>query len=227
MLLVFMGGHVYVLVTFATMLFLVANVWLQSTNLSGITKLWESSVCAKNQNSSFYRYKRLMGSCDKCGVKNIPLCPCEQQESTKTIAVQVFEDLQVEKKNGEIGKRKVLSIKHAAVGKFTPLLQEQTKSFIKHNFTYRWQVDQYRECLKVFLTNTIVSVVDFAKNYSFKQQNEIQSMHWHTDQCTVLVHISYCRGNKDDSIIKEMHFYISDDRLHHTLFVQHCFLNAQ
>ena len=84
-----------------------------------------------------------------------------------------FKSLQVEKKNGEAGKRKALSIKHVAVGEFTMLLQEQTKSFIKHNFTYRWQADQYRECLKVFPTNTIVSVVDFAENYSFKEQNEI------------------------------------------------------
>lgn len=192
--------------------------------LSGITKLWESCVCAKNQNSAFHRYECLMGLCDKCGVKNIPLCPCEQQESTKTVAVQVFEDVQVQKKNGETGKRKVLSIKHVVVGEFTKLLKERTKSFIKHNFTYRWQADQYRECLKVFPTNTIVSVVDFAENYSFKEKNEIQSMHWHTDQCTILVHISYRRSDKDDSIIKEMHFYISDDKLHDTLFVQHCFL---
>ena len=76
----------------------------------------------------------------------------------------------------------------------------------------------------MFPTNTIVFVVDFAENYSFKEQNEIHSMHWYTKQCKILVHILYRRGDIDDSIVKEMHFYIFDDKLHDTLFVQHCFL---
>lgn len=168
-------------------------------SLTGITKLWELCVCTKNQDSAFHEYKCLMGQCDKFGVKNIPFCPCEQQETTRTIAVQVFEDVQVQNKHGQIGKQKVLSIKQLVVGEFTKFLQDQTKSFIKHNFTYRWQDDQYRECLKVFPADTIISVVDFVKNYSFKEKNEIQSMHWHTDQCTILVPISYRRGSVDDN----------------------------
>ena len=140
------------------------------------------------------------------------------------MGVQVFEDVKVQNKNGETRKQKGLYIKHLVISEFTKLIKDRTKSFIKHNFTYRWQADQYRECLKVFPVDTMVSVVDFAENYSFKEQNEIQSMHWHIDQCTILVHITYHRSSQDYSIIKKMHFYIFDDREHDTLFVQHCFL---
>lgn len=193
-------------------------------SFSGITKLWEVCVCAKNEGSTFHKYKCLMGKCNRCGVKNISFCPCEKQETTKTVVVQFFEDIEVQKKHGGTGRRKVLSIKHMVISEFTKLLQAKTKFFIKHNFTYKWQANQYTECLKVFPSDTIVCVVDFAENYSFKEQNEIQSMHWHSDQCTILVHISYRRTDQDDSIIKEMHFYISNDKQHDTLFVQHCFL---
>jgi hypothetical protein len=61
-------------------------------------------------------------------------------------------------------------------------------------------------------------------------QTEIQSMHWHSFQITILVHITFCvdqitgQGNDDKKIIKETHFYVSDDKEHDTMFMQHCFM---
>jgi hypothetical protein len=34
-------------------------------------------------------------------------------------------------------------------------------------------------------------MVDFVENYSFEMQNEVQSMHWHSYQISILVHITY------------------------------------
>jgi hypothetical protein len=55
-------------------------------------------------------------------------------------------------------------------------------------------------------------------------------MHWHNKQVTILVHITY-RENPDWSLeseepllLKEIYYYISDDRIHDSLFVQHCFM---
>ena len=61
---------------------------------------------------------------------------------------------------------------------FIRLFSDHLKSFIKHNFIKRWQAQQFKDCLLKFPSNVVVSVVDFAENYSFKVQNEIQSMHW-------------------------------------------------
>ena len=191
----------------------------------GITHLWESCLCAKMQDSTYHQYKCLMGECSSCGVKRLMVCPRECNDDTKTVSVQVFEDIEDGvNRSGEKKRRKVLSMKQVALSQFMVMLQEHTLKFIKHNFVYRWQAEQFKNCLSVFPDDTIVSVVDFAENYTFKEQNEIQSMHWHNDQCTILVHISYRRSGTDSHVIKDMHFYISDDRKHDTHFVQHCFL---
>ena len=65
--------------------------------------------------------------------------------------------------------------------------------FIKHNFIYSWQAHQFKNCISDFPNDVVVSVVDFAENYTFKQQNEIQSMHWCSVQVTIFVHITYFR----------------------------------
>ena len=48
------------------------------------------------------------------GVKKLCLCPHEQEEMTKTVPVQLFEDIQVQTKHGQ-RKQKVLSLKHVAL----------------------------------------------------------------------------------------------------------------
>ncbi len=41
------------------------------------------------------------------------------------------------------------------------------------------------------MKNQIVTIIDFASNYSFKEQNEIQSSHWFNWQETILVHMTF------------------------------------
>jgi hypothetical protein len=55
-------------------------------------------------------------------------------------------------------------------------------------------------------------------------------MHWQSSLVTILVHICYHRnpdfreGGDQPEVLKNSHFYVSDDTLHDTLFVQHCLL---
>ena len=54
-------------------------------------------------------------------------------------------------------------------------------------------------------------------------------MHWHSQQITILVHITYRLNPKYDDqfpksrILKETHYYLSDEKEHDSLFVQHAF----
>jgi len=63
-----------------------------------------------------------------------------------------------------------------------------------------------------------------------KVQNEIQNMHWHNTQVSILVVITYKYDPSYDHILqksklfKEIHYLISDDKEHDTLYVQHCFM---
>ena len=75
--------------------------------------------------------------------------------------------------------------------------------------------------------------VDFTENYTFEAQKEIQSEYYHSDQVSIFVHVLYRRApqnfvdieitNDNRHVIKEYHFYISNDRTHDTHYVQHCF----
>jgi hypothetical protein len=81
-----------------------------------------------------------------------------------------------------------------------------------------------------FMNDTMVSIIDYAENYSFKVQSEVQSMHWYSYQVTILVHIMWVRNSNPDPedestrSIMTYHFYIFDDKLHDSYFVQHCLL---
>lgn len=47
----------------------------------------------------------------------------------------------------------------------------------------------------------IMCLIDFAKNYNFKETNEVQKQHWYNVQMTILVHITYMVNpdyNQDD-----------------------------
>jgi hypothetical protein len=80
----------------------------------------------------------------------------------------------------------------------------------------------------------VVSVADFADNYSFQIQNQIQSLYWRQQQVTIFVQITYRHAElavdgvlstpENRVIKKQMHFYVSDSKEHGIVFVQHCFL---
>ena len=101
------------------------------------------------------------------------------------------------------------------------------QQYIKHVDMARWQDEQFRICRDTFPLGTILSVVDFAENYTLQPQNEIQSQYYHSEQVSIMVHITYRHGPDSTEekrvIVKESHFYISDDRTHDIHYVQHCF----
>lgn len=113
---------------------------------------------------------------------------------------------------------------------FIDYLKLKLPEFIVHNFIASWQDLQFKELFSSVPPGTIISCVDFSENYSMKIQNEIQSMHWRSQQVSILVHITF-RLNPiwtlcgvEPYLLKEVHYYISDDKQHDSLFVQHAFM---
>ena len=74
---------------------------------------------------------------------------------------------------------------------------------------------------------TILSIVDFVENYTLQPQNEIQSQYYHSNQVSIMVHMTYTHGPEsriNNRIMhKETKIYISDDRCHDLHYVQHYF----
>lgn len=186
---------------------------------TSINELAEMVLCPKLDDSAFHKLSCLKGKCDQCGSQRLVLCPREKSENAFQISVKVFEDVASTRQEGK--KRKDLLVKQMGCKDFTSYFEKHLTTYIRHNFIARWQAQQFKECIQRFPRDVVVSVIDFAENYSFKEQNEIQSMHWYSSQVTILVHITYV-WDEADKVLKYIHFYISDDKEHDTLFVQHC-----
>jgi len=109
-------------------------------------------------------------------------------------------------------------------------LKPKLAEFIVHNFLASWQDLQFKELFTSVPYSTLISCVDFSENYSMKVQNEIQSMYWHTEQVSILVHITFrinpdwtpCTG--EPYLLKEVYYYVSNDKQHDSLYVQHAFM---
>jgi hypothetical protein len=131
-------------------------------------------------------------------------------------------------KKGEPRKKLRLIYKNTTSAEFLEYFIPKLQFFVKHSFVAKWEDRQFRECLANFPPDTVVSVIDFAENYSFEVQNEVQSMHWHSYQVTILVQISWIRNPHPDpcdessKTLCKYHFYVSDDKTHDSYFVQHC-----
>ena len=80
--------------------------------------------------------------------------------------------------------------------------------------------------MDTFPIGTILLVADFVEIYTLQLQNEIQSQYYHSDQVSIMVHITYRHeidSIEEKIVIMEYHFYISDGRCHDLDFVQHIF----
>jgi hypothetical protein len=102
------------------------------------------------------------------------------------------------------------------------------QKFISHNYIARWQDSQCKLAMEGLREGQILSHIDFSENYKFQTQDEVQSQYYHTVSVTILVHITYRlvvnQARNTSKIVKESHFYISDDKKHDSFFVQHCML---
>ena len=58
---------------------------------------------------------------------------------------------------------------------------EKTQQYVKHVHVARWQDEKFRAYRDTFSIGTILSVVDFAENYTLQPHKEIQSQYYHSD----------------------------------------------
>ena len=189
-----------------------------------LTNLWTSILCQKEELSMWHKRDCLIGKCVDCGIHLLRICPqemtSEQIVKWKSIGYKVVGTTE------EGTPRKAATLEYKEINYLKPKLQ----AFVLHNYVASWQDYQFKELLSSVPPSTLISCIDFSENYTLKVQNEIQSMHWHNDQVTILVHITYRLNPTWDSdsneplLLKEIHYYLSDDRTHDSLYVQHCLM---
>ena len=196
------------------------------------SQIWESIVCAKAPGEKWHRLECIKGMCTLCGFGGLAVCPKElSSDATNPVAWRCFEKVITGKtRDGKTKEVIRLENKLTSPRQFLQYAAPKLKEFVMHNFVASWQDKEYKWCLQNIREGEMVSLIDFAENYSFKGQNEIQSEHWYNFQVTILVHITFIFNPLYDPSVKhskrhimEYHYYISDDRKHDNLFVQWCF----
>lgn len=133
-------------------------------------------------------------------------------------------------KSGGEGSRCELVSREVGVDDFILDFKENIfYKYARHTHKSQWLNQQFRMCKNSFPIGTIVSVVYFAKNYTLQPRNEVQSQYYNSIQIAIFVHITYRHApnstKEDRKIIREYHFYMSDDRLHSSEYMQHSFEN--
>ena len=114
------------------------------------------------------------------------------------------------------------AFKETPVHEFLRYMEKTVTTFVIHNFKACWQDEQCQLMLKNIPEGVLVSHIDYAENYTFAIQNEVHSMYYFSTSVTILVHITMWK--EGDEIMKQTHYYISDDKTHDSAFVQHCLL---
>ena len=74
---------------------------------------------------------------------------------------------------------------------FINLFRNQIYKYIKHSHSARWHELQFKKSRDVFGKGTILSIVNFAENFTFTPQKEIHSKYYHSNQVSIPIHIMY------------------------------------
>jgi HD-GYP domain-containing protein (c-di-GMP phosphodiesterase class II) len=124
-------------------------------------------------------------------VENLVVCPIEEDGSSSALISWKHSSVEtIVTKKGEERKKLKLIYKSTKNNELIEYLKPKLQYFVSHNFIARWQDQQFRNYLENFPNNIIILVINFAKTYNFEIMNEVQSMHWHNYQITILVHVT-------------------------------------
>lgn len=98
-------------------------------------------------------------------------------------------------------------------------LVDKLLSLKKHHFISKAQSKYLSELKENLSTNVCVALCDFAENFTFIIQDEIQSFHWSNPQATLHPYVFYYKQNGDDRIYCKSLCVISDSLDHNTATV--------
>jgi hypothetical protein len=197
---------------------------------NSLSSLWESILCAKEDYQMFHRRDCLLGECASCGIQLLKTCPLELSSEKLVKWKSIGSEVVGYTEEGLPKKAPAVQYRLTKASELFQYLKPRLEAFLVHNYIATWQDLQFKELFSSVPRDTVISCVDFSENYSMKIQNETQSMHWRSQQVSLLVHITYrlnpswSEENNEPLLLKEIHYYVSNDKVHDSLYVQHCFL---
>jgi len=110
-----------------------------------------------------------MGVCDLCGVDILLVYLVEEEGSSYAmVKLKHFSMENIIIRREEKRKKLKLFYKSIVFSELIQYLKPKLQFFAHHNFVARWQDAMLKFCLQNCVDDRIVSIIDFAKNYSFE-----------------------------------------------------------
>ena len=192
------------------------------TSQNYIKDRYQLNKVTKCEHSDFPNIQCVHRQCRNCGarlfqkfVRSLSL------NHIKTVTWYKWQTCKVQNKKTGIENSRKMLVSH--VGTLQQLADETSASlneFSLHLFEAKWQYSQFTQFKEHLTDGYVLSVFDFAENYTAQQQDEVQSAHWAQDQITL--HPIVCYYNT--GFISKTHevVFISDDIKHDAQFVETC-----
>ena len=195
--------------------------------LAGASGTHSVCVCTIHQNVKLLliptgtTYKELFKFivCDtedrECMVQRCPNCP-QSPGNLREFLFDLMEDHEqddmIEFQQWTTTDRSNLINQREYLVDYIELVIEQLQKLTAHSYLAKAQAKYLKSRKEEMDANTALFLGDFAENYNFVVQDEVQGFHWNNKQCSLHPVLIYYR---DDSGLKHRSFCILSDDLNH------------
>ena len=206
--------------------------WCVNVGASGTHSV---CVCTHHQNAILLvnaikwkvTHKTLMEKlvCDvtknECMVHRCENCP--GTEALKSFLDEELKDMEPEEEfyfnQWQTTDRTTLITQTVSLEDYKELLISYMDRLTSHSYITKCQGKYLKDKKEELTVTECIVLGDFAENYKFHVQDEIQSYHWNSEQCTLHPIVLYFKIDGDIELQKHSICFISDDMEHDTAFV--------
>ena len=174
-------------------------------------------------------YHELMSMlvCDRdskeCMVHRCPNCP-ETAVLTDYLLEQLLQEEEDDENADEIRFQQWTTVDRSEllqqalpVKEFVEVLVDKMNDLTAHSYIARAQAQYLKQCKEELADDSVIILGDFAENFKFIIQDEVQSYHWNQQSCTLHPVVVYFK--KHGILASSSLCFISDDLNHDTSFV--------
>ena len=146
----------------------------------------------------------ILCTCDNCGEDKykerlMDLNRDKLSDTRKRFMIQLW-ITKTERKEGKVQSFLDWKFERSSYVDLIDLLMNKVKSMAEHSFMASWNYYQYKLARRNIIQGDIIMVHDCAQNYLCSHQNEVQGLHWHHKQVTVMATVAHylcpqCQGN--------------------------------
>lgn len=176
-----------------------------------------------------FRQKCVFRDCQDCGTGKAMINLRNMNEDVELMCdVQWYkwQNVELPNKAGQIVKKFRKSEQTGSLEDLLKVYEAALRDLPAHIYTFQFQARQFEWKKLNLLPGEIMTVMDFAQNYTHKIQQEAQSAHWHREQTTLHPIVTHyvCTSPGCKEVVRDEVVFVSSDR-HHDGHAVHVFIS--